>query len=54
MTINEIQKWPTDKVKYDKNYIRLYGIVCKYCKGKGCPACNWLGGFDNVKVGDKQ
>jgi len=56
--INEHQKWPTDKAKYDKNYQKIFGhtktIICKYCKGEGCPACNWLGGFGNCKKGDKQ
>ena len=58
MAINEKMKWPTDKDKYDKNYERIFGstktLICKYCKEKGCPACNWMGGFDNVKIGDKQ
>ena len=56
MTINESQKWPTDKDKYDKHYQRAFDktiIVCKYCKD-GCPACNWMGFFDNCKSGDEQ
>ena len=34
MAINEFQKFPTDKVQYDKNYLRLFGEKCM-CKGKG-------------------
>ena len=33
--INEFQKWPTDKPRYDKNYLRLYGKPCLKCKGTG-------------------
>jgi len=55
----EAMKWPTNKKQYDINYQKIFGntktiIICKYCKGERCPACNWLGGFDNVKEGDKQ
>ena len=46
----EAMKWPTDKPRYDKNYLRLYGIICKHCKGQGCPACNWLGDFDKHEI----
>ena len=56
MAINEKMKWPTDKDKYDKHYQRAFDkniIICKYCKD-GCPACNWMGFFDNVKEGDEQ
>lgn len=53
MAINEFQKYPTDKARYDKNYQKIFGstktIICKYCKGKGCPACNWLGSVDRRK-----
>lgn len=45
--INERQKWPTDKARYDKNYEKIFGktmIICKHCKD-GCPACNWMGFF---------
>lgn len=49
MAINEKQKYPTDKARYDKNYIRAYGIVCKDCDGSGCSACNWLGFFPHKK-----
>ena len=55
MAINEKMKWPTDKAKYDKNYLRLYGKVCPICNGKAkgvphkdggwvtCPECSGLG-----------
>lgn len=42
-------KWPTDKPRYDKNWIKIFGTICEYCKGKGCPNCNWLGGFERTK-----
>lgn len=51
MVINEKQKWPTNKARYDKNWIKIFGLVCEYCKGKGCPSCNWLGGF---RIKDKK
>lgn len=35
MAINEKQKWPTDKAKYDRNYLRLFGRLCSECKGIG-------------------
>ncbi len=38
MSINEKQKWPTDKKKYDENWIRAFGIKCKRCKGSGWTA----------------
>jgi len=54
--INEKQKWPTDKVKYDKGYLRLFGKICPLCNGKPrgilskygegwttCPRCNGIG-----------
>lgn len=50
----EAMKWPTDKAKYDKNYEKIFCMICKHCKGKGCPACNWSGGFDKCKIGDEQ
>jgi hypothetical protein len=46
---------PVDWKKYDKNYLRLYGVVCPRCGGKPrgvpcpdggwttCPRCNGLG-----------
>ena len=55
MAINERQKWPTNKDKYDKNYLRLYGKPCTMCNGKAkgiphkgggwvtCPQCKGLG-----------
>ena len=48
--INEFQKWPTDKTKYDKNYLRLYGKLCFECNGYGyvednktCDNCKGIG-----------
>ena len=35
MTINESMKWPTDKARYDANYLRIYGTRCEACKGRG-------------------
>jgi len=58
MAINEVQKWPTDKAKYDKHYLRLFGKRCNMCDGRGkvlvaysetcileeaCEKCNGLG-----------
>ena len=53
MAINEKMKWPTDKDKYDRNWIKLYGKSCPYCRGTGggakagwtilCPRCRGLG-----------
>lgn len=31
MAINETQKWPTDKARYDKNYLKSFGMRCKNC-----------------------
>lgn len=49
----EGMKWPTDKARYDKNYLRLFGKVCSECSGIGivdgdgiaykCINCNGLG-----------
>ena len=50
----ESMKWPTDKPRYDKHYLRLYGKKCPVCMGKArgvphnegwitCPKCNGLG-----------
>jgi len=59
MAINEKQKWPTDKRKYDKNYLRLYGEKCPVCGGTGggaaagwmhcCPKCKGLGYVEKKK-----
>lgn len=56
MAINEKQKWPTNKSRYDKNWIKIFGVICKYCNGKGCPNCNWVGGFEYSESfdGDKK
>lgn len=45
MAINEKMKWPTDKAKYDRNYLRLYGKRCLLCKGYKdfCEKCNGIG-----------
>lgn len=53
MAINEKQKWPTDKEKYDKEYLRIFGRVCSKCSGDGyilgknhldpCEYCKGLG-----------
>jgi len=51
----EGMKWPTDKPRYDKNYLRLFGKKCPLCNGKArgipakgggwttCPKCWGLG-----------
>ena len=45
-------KWPSDKRKYDRNYLRWAGKICPKCKDKGenkpakdggCPECDGLG-----------
>lgn len=41
MVINEFQKYPTDKKKFDKNWIRAFGVKCKRCKGSG-----WIDEYD--------
>lgn len=33
--VNEKQKYPNDKRRYDKNYLGLYGKICSNCEGKG-------------------
>ena len=35
MAINEKMKWPTDKARYDRNYLRAHGERCDACKGCG-------------------
>jgi len=38
-----------DQEKYDRNYIRIYGVECPQCVGAGifagkeCPTCKGLG-----------
>jgi len=56
MTINEKMKWPADKPKYDKNYLRLYGKPCPHCGGVGgkvgmypCDNCKGLGYVEKKK-----
>jgi hypothetical protein len=53
--INESQKWPTDKERYDRNYLKIFGKKCPSCDGQErgvlcaeggwttCPLCNGLG-----------
>ncbi len=43
MAINEKMKWPTDKAKYDENYVRIFGKICPDCGGVGCSKCKGLG-----------
>ena len=53
MAKNEKQKWPSNKIKYDKNYLRLFGKCCPECRGIGivdgdgiaykCTDCNGIG-----------
>lgn len=35
MAVNESMKWPTDKARYDLNYLRIYGERCDVCDGRG-------------------
>ncbi len=62
MPINEAQKWPTDKSRYDFNYLRIHGERCDACKGRGyyddkvpgkkkrvCTTCLICGGIGYVK-----
>ncbi len=55
MAINEKMKWPTDKPKYDKNYLRLYGEKCPVCNRAHvawialCPKCNGIGYVEKKK-----
>lgn len=41
MTISEYQKYPTDKKKFDRNWIKIFGVKCKRCRGSG-----WLPEYD--------
>jgi len=63
--INEYQKWPTDKKRYDRNYLRYHGKVCPKCNGDGearwhkqpphvrlCALCNGLGYVEREKKCD--
>jgi len=34
---------PVNREKFSKNYIKIFGAICKNCKGKGCSKCNGLG-----------
>ena len=33
--INEAMKWPSDKKRYDQNYLRVFGEKCPHCHGVG-------------------
>jgi DnaJ-class molecular chaperone len=61
--INEHQKWPTNKRKYDQEYLRVFGQVCPKCNGNTmgkdelglpdpelvCNKCNGLGYVEKDK-----
>lgn len=64
--INESQKWPADKAKYDKNYLKLFGKLCPLCEGKPrgilakygagwttCTRCNGIGYVEKEKWDSK-
>lgn len=34
--MSEFQKYPTDKKKFDQNYLRIFGKKCLRCGGDGC------------------
>lgn len=53
---------PVNKKKYDKGYLRVFGVKCDFCNGRGwiygdmttdtktdCPKCNSIG-FIEKKV----
>jgi len=59
-------KWPSDKKRYDKNYLRLFGKLCPLCKGKSrrvsakygaewstCTKCNGIGYVEKGQWGSK-
>lgn len=65
MSTNEYQKYPTDKKKYDKEYLRVFGIKCLFCNGRGwvyedetvdtktdCPICHGIGYIEKPKGSD--
>ena len=31
----EALKWPSNKDKYDREYLRIFGIKCTHCNGTG-------------------
>jgi len=55
----EFQKYPTDKRKWDRNYLKIFGIKCPKCKGTGmipggqcddyCRFCNGIGYVEKNK-----
>ena len=55
---SEAMKRLTDKARYDKNYLRLYGRFCPVCKGRSgtiwdsslpCLRCKGLGYVEKKK-----
>lgn len=59
--VNEKQKYPTNKRRYDRNYLRAHGQVCPDCMGAGldkiftnpvtCKKCDGLGYVEKEKNG---
>lgn len=51
--INEFQKYPTDKQKFDENYTRAFGVKCPRCNSKGLAngkiTCIKCGGIGYIK-----
>jgi len=55
--VSERQKYPTDKAKYDKEYLRLFGKQCPVCGGWGvyegtettCENCGGCGYVEKSK-----
>jgi len=67
--INEFQKWPSDKKKFDREFLRLYGNKCSKCNGTGeirdcilyddwefhkCPFCNGIGYIEKPRKNHEQ
>lgn len=48
----ESQKYPTDKKKFDKNWIRIFGKKCFMCRGTGYKEEHdpELGALQGVKI----
>lgn len=34
---------PVDRDKYERNYLRIFGVRCPHCEGAGCEKCNHIG-----------